>query len=115
MYVEFVDAINMDHVFSYTGNGGTVPVPVTGDVLVTTDQRQWRVLQRAILTKNLGKPNKDGSGDEQTQGIAVYLQCAVCPAEQASLYMSKLGMLRDDQGQLGQQNKIVEMKRHART
>lgn len=88
MLIKALDAISGDDVFS-CGVDGVMPIPSAGDILVDPQFKQFRVLQRAYIVREVNPPGKvlDLTAPKT---IDVEIQCAVCPVGQEQEYAERM-------------------------
>ena len=91
MILSFIDAISHEQLFSLQADGVAAPIP--GDIVISPNNEQFTVLQRAfichkksVITKPTIIPMQPPAGFM----IDVEMRCAVAPNEHADEYMRKL-------------------------
>ena len=91
MILSFTDALSQKPLFSLQADGIAAPIP--GDIVLSPDNEQFTVLQRAfichkksVITKQVVIPMNQPKGFM----IDVELRCAVAPNGFADEYMKKL-------------------------
>lgn len=88
MFIRAVDAISGENIFSY-GVEGIMPAPVTGDILMDAQFRQFRVIQRTYVVHEV-KPTDKALNLAALKTINVEIQCEVCPVGQEQEYAERM-------------------------
>lgn len=86
MNINCVDAKNGKSIFN-CGVEGVMPTPNAGDIVVTPDRQQFRVLQRAYIAKELKPDGK--TVPIGTHSLDFEIQCACCPVGEEADYAGK--------------------------
>lgn len=89
MLFKAVDALSGEAVLE-VGFEGVCPGPVSGDLLVTPDKKQYRVLQRAYIAHIVNRQDGKVLDFSAPKTLDFALQFACCPVGMESEYASKL-------------------------
>lgn len=91
MLLSFIDALDQKPLFSLQADGVVAPIP--GDIVISPDNGQYTVLQRALICHKKSVLVKAPLVQMQPPTgfmIDVEMRCAVAPNGKAEEYMKKL-------------------------